>query len=197
MSTPETFDHNIALWKQEMDLPWAKLKYKLIHSNLIKHLDQDQLHILDAGGGNGLDSVSFATQGHFVDIVDYSQEMLADIQSHERVATHLADLSRISDLFSNDHFDVILCHNVIQYVQDLPTLIESLSRLLKPDGIISIVSINRHSLPYHAAFLNSNFSEAIALLEARIYKAKIFDTNMTCYTALEICDLIEKNGTNR
>jgi S-adenosylmethionine-dependent methyltransferase len=195
MSTTATkFDDNFAKWKQEMNLPWAKLAHKLSQSNLAKHLGQGQMHILDAGGGNGLDSVPFAKQGHFVDIVDYSQEMLADIPTQEPIATHLADIRELSSLFPDFHFDLILCHNVLQYVSDVPALINSFAKLLKPNGIISIVSINRFSTPYHAAFLDGNFDEAITLLESRTSKAKIFNTDMISYSADEICEMLNNVG---
>jgi S-adenosylmethionine-dependent methyltransferase len=152
---------------------WAKLKYRLVQSNLAKHLSQAQMHILDAGGGNGLDSVSLQSKDFER---DYSQEMLSDIQPQERVITHLADIRNISSLFPDSHFDLIMCHNVLQYISDVPALIESFSKLLKPDGIISVVSVNRYSTPYHAAFLDGNFDEAVTLLESRSSKAKMFST---------------------
>ena len=202
MATSATeFDNKITRWKQEMELPWAKLKYKLVQSNLAKHLSQIQMSILDAGGGNGFDSIPFATQGHFVDIVDYSREMLADAQSRamqvgaqERVATHLADVRDISNLFPNLQFDLILCHNVLQYVEDVPALMKALSGLLKSNGIISIVSINRYSTPYHAAFLGDNLAEAITSLDSRVSKAKIFDANIVSYSADEISQLLKNAG---
>ncbi len=193
-TTAIKFDDKISLWKEQMELPWAKLKYKLIQTNLAKHLGQGQMHILDAGGGNGLDSVLFATQGHFVDIVDYSQKMLADVPTQERVKTHLADVKELSGLFPDSRFDLILCHNVFQYISDVPTLINVFAKLLKPDGIISIVSVNRFSTPYHAAFLDNNFDEAISLLESRKSKAKMFDTDIISYSADEICGMIKSAG---
>ena len=130
-ATAIKFDDKISLWKQQMELPWAKLKYKLVQTNLAKHLGQGQMRILDAGGGNGLDSIPFATQGHFVNIVDYSQEMLSDIQAQERVTTHFADVREISSLFPDSQFDLILCHNVLQYIEDVPALINSFAKLPK------------------------------------------------------------------
>lgn len=201
MTTSEQFDDKIALWKQEMELPWAKLKYKLVQSNLAKHLGQDQMRILDAGGGNGLDTIPFAARGHFVDIVDYSQAMLADarnqakqVNAQERVATHLADIRNISNLFPHSQFDLILCHNVLQYMDDVPMLVKALSDLLKPDGIISVVSINRYSAPYHAAFLGGNLSEAITLLDSRTSKPTMFDTNIVGYSAGEINAMMKSVG---
>ncbi len=80
MATSATiFDQNIERWDNEQSQPWQKLKYKLVHAHLMKHMGGGQWHILDAGGGNGLDSIPFAEEGHRVKIVDFSREMLADI----------------------------------------------------------------------------------------------------------------------
>jgi S-adenosylmethionine-dependent methyltransferase len=195
------FDDQIAQWKQEMDLPWARLKYKLVQSNLAKHLGPNPLRILDAGGGNGLDSIPLAAQGHWVDIVDYSQEMLADavaqaaqVNARERIITHYADVKDIPTLFPGASFDLILCNNVLQYVDDVPGLFKIFAGVLKPGGLISVVSINRYSTPYHAAFLAGNFSEALAELETRTSKAKIFDIVATHYSADEIGEILHNVG---
>jgi S-adenosylmethionine-dependent methyltransferase len=151
-TTATDFDNKIEKWKQEMDLPWARLKYKLGQSNLTKHLGQNHMRVLDAGGGNGLDAIPFAQQGHQVDIVDYSQAMLADLQERaqqeniaKHITTHLADVNQIPALFPGLQFDLILCHNLLQYIDNVPHLLGDLAKLLKPDGVISIVSINRYS----------------------------------------------------
>jgi len=196
-----TFDGNIARWKQEMSFPWGKLKYKLVQANLAKHLGRDQMRILDAGGGNGLDSIPLAAQGHIVDIVDCSQEMLADVpyqatqvNAQERLTTHLADLGDISKLFPDSHFDLILCHNVLQYIDDVAALFRNLAELLKPGGLMSVVSINRYSIPYHAAFLDDNLTEALAQLDVCTSKCKTFDAVMTSYSADEISERMRKVG---
>ena len=196
-----TFDGNIARWKQEMSFPWGKLKYKLVQANLAKHLGRDQMRILDAGGGNGLDSIPLAAQGHTVDIVDCSQEMLADVpyqatqvNAQERLTTHLADLGDISKLFPDSHFDLILCHNVLQYIDDVAALFRNLAELLKPGGLMSVVSINRYSTPYHAAFLGDNLTQALAQLDVRTSKCKTSNAVMTSYSADEISELVRKVG---
>lgn len=192
------FDDKIAQWKREMDFPWSKLKYKLSQANLAKHLGQNEMRILDAGGGNGLDAIPFAKQGHKIDLVDYSPEMLTDIQDRilqenlsAQITTHLADVTNILDLFPDTKFDLILCHNVLQYIDDVPLLFRNLANLLRPNGVISIVSINRYSTPYHTAFLDNNLSETFAQLNTRTSKARIFDAVMTNYCADEIKELLE------
>ena len=200
-TSASVFDSNIAQWQEEMSLPWGKLKYKLVQANLAKHVAQGQWHVLDAGGGNGLDSIPLAEQGHLVDIVDYSRKMLAEatrqaamVNAQERVAVHYADVRDIVHLFPPACFDLGLCHNVLQYVEDVPALLKDLAALLKTGGLISVVSINRYSIPYHAAFLNDNLIEALDQLEARKAKAKIFNATMTNYCMDEVRELLESIG---
>ena len=113
---PTTFDDRIEQWIKEQSMPWSKLRYKLTHANLAKHLGKEPLRILDAGGGNGLDSIPLAQQGHFIDLVDYSQQMLADAMRRatqanvqDRIAVHQASVQDVAALFPESHFDVVLC----------------------------------------------------------------------------------------
>lgn len=196
------FDGNLARWKQEMNFPWAKLKYKLTQANLARHLGEDRpLRVLDAGGGNGLDSLPFAAQGHFVEIVDYSQEMLADAlaqakdaNAQENLRVHQVDVREIPNLFPDAQFDLVLCHNVLQYLDDVPALLRSLTKVLKPGGLISIISVNRYSNPYQSAFFGNNLVEALAKLETRTATAKIFEAPVTSYSAAEIGVFLTDSG---
>ena len=195
------FDSNITKWKQEMALPWAKLKYKIGHANLIKHIGDSPMRILDAGGGNGLDSIPFAKLGHDVDIVDFSQEMLSDAKQEAKnggfqqyITTHLADIHNSTALFPENTFDLILCHNVLQYVQGIPAILESFARLLKPHGLVSILSTNRYSKPFHAAFLENDLAKALTDLDTPNATGKIFTTQATYYSVDEMTELLKNAG---
>lgn len=131
MGTPAvTFDTSMPRWLAEQQTPWSRLKYTITRANLDRHLEPHLLTILDAGGGNGVDSIPYAAEGHRVTIVDYSSEMLADaqrqamaVQAQDRVVTHLGDLASLPRLFPDVQFDLILCHNVLQYVGDVQALL--------------------------------------------------------------------------
>ena len=202
MTTSATvFDQNVERWNQEQTQPWQRLKYKLVQAHLAQHLGQGQLNILDAGGGNGLDSIPFAAQGHRVEILDYSQEMLADAArqaaaagAQARVGLHLGDVRQVARLWPAPQFDLVLCHNVIQYVDDLPGLLRDLVAALKLGGLMSIVSINRFSIPYRIAFPRGDLAEALAQLDARHQQAMLFDAAMTCYSAGEIMAMLASAG---
>jgi S-adenosylmethionine-dependent methyltransferase len=198
-ATADTFDSHLEQWIKEQEMPWGILKYKQTQANLAKHLGSGPFHILDAGGGNGLDSLPLARQGHFVEIVDYSEQMLGDAvhraaqaNLQDRVVIHKANVQDVGGLFPNSYFDVVLCHNMLQYVEDVPTLLRGIVSVLKTDGLLSLISINRYSMPYHAAFFRGNLVEAFSQLDARQMRTVTFDTQMTNYSVEEIGDMLSR-----
>jgi S-adenosylmethionine-dependent methyltransferase len=70
------FNQGMDLWKENQDAPWGKLRYKLVLANLALHLTKPNQTILDVGGGNGVESILLAQQGHQITLVDFSHEML-------------------------------------------------------------------------------------------------------------------------
>jgi len=104
-TSSSVFDKNISVWKKEQGQPWQILKYKLAKANIEKHLHSGSLQILDAGGGNGVDSLDFAKAGHHVHLVDYSKEMLTEAASiarsakaEENITVHHADIRDVNSL---------------------------------------------------------------------------------------------------
>jgi S-adenosylmethionine-dependent methyltransferase len=65
-ATPITFDTSMSRWADEQRTPWSQLKYIVTQANLRRHLEPGPLRILDAGGGNGFDSIPLARDGHSV-----------------------------------------------------------------------------------------------------------------------------------
>lgn len=62
-------------------------------------------------------------------------------------------------------FDVIICHNVFEYAADRDCIVREFSRLLKPDGYISIVKHNRLGRVMQMVVLLNDFDRANSLLD--------------------------------
>jgi S-adenosylmethionine-dependent methyltransferase len=88
----------------------------------------------------------------------------------------------------------VLCHNVLQYVDDVPALLVALAAPLRPGGWLSLVSVNRFAAPYMATFWRGDPAEAYAKLDQRSDTAVIFDATMNQYTAEEIAALLPAVG---
>ncbi|WP_417605905.1 methyltransferase domain-containing protein [Oceanimonas baumannii] len=120
------------------------------------------LRILDAGGGFGPVSQRLAVEGHSVVLCDLSAEMLdeARAQVAAKDLTEQFDFIHgpIQSLTVADigRFDLILCHAVLEWVEDQAGLLATLNALLRSGGHLSLMYYNRDGLLYHS-LVKGNF----------------------------------------
>jgi len=199
----DSFEAGLSKWKAEQSMPWNRFGYELVEHNLKKHIpvNSPPLRILDAGGGNGFDSLALARMNHQIDIVDISQQMLNDARANaalagvtDRLDTHAMDIFSIDKVFSANEFDIVLCHNVIQFVDEVKPLLEMLLQMIKPGGFISLITTNQYSLPYQAAFLEQDLDKAFSLLDAADQYNSIFEVNVHEYRPDEVIDWLTGMG---
>lgn len=198
------FDRSLARWKAEQATPWGQLKYRLVAANLDRHLPSGPLRILDAGGGDGAESLALARAGHHVTLVDASAAMLAEAQQavdagglQAQVTIIRHDLAGLATLFPDPAFNLVLCHNVLQYIPAVGRLLDDLLTVLQPGGVLSLLSVNRYSLPYQAAFLHHDLERAYAALDATTQQTAVFGAPMTLSVAEEIHKLLSARGLTR
>ena len=193
MTTADSFDKKIAAFKEHQDTPWSKLHYNITAANLKRHVNAKALNILDAGGGNGLEAIAFAKQGHKVALVDYSSEMLSEARNNaesnrvaESIEFYQGDVTFIPQLFPQPKFDVALCHHVLEYVDNLDTVVQAIGHAVKPKGLISIICINRYSEAYRLALRELNLPAAYSALCAEVIVSKVLDEPMKAYAAEDL-----------
>lgn len=125
--------------------------------------------ILDAGGGQGQFSLQLAQAGHNVVICDISAEMLKLAQEQvdqlglaERVQLVHCALQDLPQHLPAHHlqFDFVICHAVMEWMQEPQSLLPCLLRYLKPRGYLSLTFYNIHSLIYKN-LLRTNFKKII------------------------------------
>ena len=178
--------------------PWNRLRYTLWRASLRRHLPSGSLRILDVGGGTGSDAIPLAQDSHRVTLVDFSAKMLEQAQlaaQHygvsEQLTFHQADLFALPDLFPTPDFDVVVCHNVIHYVDDMPGALQAICSPLKPGGIVSVISVNRASDVLQAALLRHDLDEAYERIDARESYNAHFQTTLHRYSAEEIIEPLQ------
>ena len=66
--------------------------------------------------------------------------------------------------FEDASFDVILCHNVLEYVEDRKVVLKELTRLLKPGGLLSIVKHNEVGRVLQTVVFENDTQKALDLL---------------------------------
>ena len=108
--------------------------------------------VLDVGGGTGGFAVRVAALGHHVTVVDPSPDALAilDRRSHEsgvaeRITGLQGDLATVSEQVGPSSVDVVLCHGVLELVDDPASAMDAITGVLRPDGVLSLLVAQRHA----------------------------------------------------
>jgi len=128
--------------------------------------------VLDIGGGTGGFAVRVAELGHHVVVVDPSPDALAslDRRAKERgvsdlVVGHQGDASSLSDVVGPGGADVVLCHGVLEYVDEPASALASIGEVLRPGGTLSLLVAQRHAAVIARA-MAGHFHQARALLDS-------------------------------
>lgn len=111
---------------------------------------QLSLSVLDAGGGTGGFAVPLAEAGHQVTVVDPSPDSLASLQRRaaergvgDRIIGLQGDLSDLPTLVPPDGADLVLCHSVLELVDDQAAALRAIAGVLRPGGRLSLLVANR------------------------------------------------------
>jgi S-adenosylmethionine-dependent methyltransferase len=109
------------------------------------------LTVLDVGGGSGMFAVPLAVLGHQVTVVDPSADALATL--HRRAATagvgeQVHGIQGDGDqmltaLPAGNLFDLVLCHFVLEVVDDPANTLQQIAGVLRTGGRLSTATANR------------------------------------------------------
>lgn len=154
------------------DLPaWERLFKKIVWKQLG---DMEGKKILDFGSGEGITANHFAEKND-VTAIEPSKEMLSNAWKDYEYTQIVGDVNALS-AFKNETFDMIICHNVLEYIDDKAAVVKALARVLKKDGIISIVKHNRAGRVMQMAVLLDDFEKANEILDGKDSTASKFGT---------------------
>jgi S-adenosylmethionine-dependent methyltransferase len=107
---------------------------------------------LDLGCGTGAIAVRLARLGLHVTLLDSSAEMLEMAQRAareagvtEQIALKHGDVAQLPNLFAAGSFDLILCHNVLEYVEDPDSVLRGVARALRDSSAILSVLVRNQA----------------------------------------------------
>jgi S-adenosylmethionine-dependent methyltransferase len=111
---------------------------------------RDRLDVVDAGGGTGGFAVPLASQGHHVTVVDPSPDALAALERRaaeagliDRVSPVQGDAADLAELLGAGSADVVLCHGVLEIVDDPVDAVRGIAGVLRPAGLASALVAQR------------------------------------------------------
>ncbi|MBB1246492.1 methyltransferase [Streptomyces durbertensis] len=109
---------------------------------------REVLDVLDAGGGSGHFAVPLAVLGHRVTVVDPSPNALFALERRaaeegvaERVRGVQGDAHGLLEVAERGGYDAVLCHGVLEYVDDPAEGLANAVAALRPDGgVLSVLA---------------------------------------------------------
>ena len=170
---------NLQGYLDYINAPWGRLFYRLVW----KDLNFGGLRILDFGSGFGVTASRMAAE-NTVYAVEPNEEMLPyAVKDH--AYTQITGGAEALEQFPEETFDVILCHNVLEYAEEREALLGEFARLLKSGGTLSVVKHNPAGKVFHKAVFEGNSEEALALLQGEAAVSVNFG-EVKEYTAAEL-----------
>jgi 2-polyprenyl-3-methyl-5-hydroxy-6-metoxy-1,4-benzoquinol methylase len=104
--------------------------------------------VLDAGCGTAYGTAMLAEGGATAVVgVDLAESVLDSVrdQMPETVELRVADLTALD--LPDDSFDLVVCFEVVEHFEDPFTILDQLTRVLAPDGVLLVSSPNRGVYP--------------------------------------------------
>jgi S-adenosylmethionine-dependent methyltransferase len=154
----EHFQSGADKYAAYLETPEGRLRCDLAFANLQDLLPLPQtrrsLRALDLGCGTGAAAVRLARLGIHLTLLDSSPAML-DIAKRAaqeagvdgKIALKHGDAAQVANLFLAGSFDIVLCHNILEYVDDPSAVLSAAAQVLRSDptgiGILSILVRNR------------------------------------------------------
>jgi SAM-dependent methyltransferase len=127
------------------------------------------LDVLDVGGGTGGFAVPLAALGHRVTVVDPSPDALASLQRRAveagvSVRAVQGDAAGLLEVVEGSSADLVLCHGVLEHVDEVAPAVRSLVAVLRPGGTLSVLVAQRTAAVVARA-VAGHFAEARHALE--------------------------------
>ena len=188
MTNTRVFDEHAATWRAWQQTPWGRLRYRLVAQLLDRHaaaLPAGSV-VLDVGGADGADSRRFAKRGLAVTVVDPSAVMLDAVRQQDGVRTAVLTLAELParwlDLLGGPA-DLVLCHNVLQYCDDLEAALACAVSPLAAGGLVSLIATNPVNHVLTTAVRDLDPAGALEMIGSPTRYAGVFDHDVRRITA--------------
>lgn len=163
-------------------------------------LERPVLEVVDTGGGTGNFAVPVAKLGHRVTVVDPSPDALFALErrASEAGVTDLVravqgDTQTLPEVVPAGSVDAVLCHGVLEVVDDPAEALGSLTGALRKGGLVSLLAANRTGAVLARA-LAGHFTEAQAVLDGPDGRWGTGDPMPRRFTGDELAELASGAG---
>jgi S-adenosylmethionine-dependent methyltransferase len=186
------FENDASRYAAYLQTPEGRLRTELTLANLVGALphQNEPLHALDVGGGTGAAAVRLARLGMHVTVLDSSASMLK-LAEQTAVASGITDWIRfvqgdaatLDEVFQPRSFDVIVCHNVLEYVDDPQAVLRAAAHVMRnSSSILSVLVRNQAGEVLKAALLANDLAAAENNLSAQWGQESLYGGKVRFFT---------------
>ncbi len=201
----ERFQSGARDYAAYLDTPEGKLRLDLTFANLQEFLPQStrSLRALDLGCGTAATAVRLARLDVHVTLLDSSPAMLEIAERtaqkagvRDKVTLRQGDAAQAEKLFAEQLFDVVLCHNVLEYVERPDTVVRQSARLMRRDtpALLSILVRNRSGEVLKSAITAGNLELAEQTLDASWGHESLYGGRVRLFTSDELISMLKAAG---
>jgi SAM-dependent methyltransferase len=159
-----------------------------------------QPHVVDVGGGSGTRAVPLAIAGCRVTVVDSSADALAILHRRAQdagvqalVAGVQADAESLATVIPPGTADLVLCHQLLEEVDDPAGVVAALAAAVRPGGHVSVLTAGRLGAVLGQT-LAGRFTQAVATLTSPDGRYSELDPLQRRYDAAGIGQLLADSG---
>lgn len=199
----ERFRKGAEKYAAYLETPEGRLRLDLSFANLEEFLprtcSKSSLRALDIGCGTGSNGLRLARLGLHVTLLDSSPAML-DIakQAAEKkgiggnIELKHGDADQVARLLDARSFDVILCHNILEFVEEPGTVLRGAARALRDSSaILSVLVRNQAGEVLKAALLAGDLAAAEHNLTAQWGDEALYGGRVRLFTPDGLHALLE------
>lgn len=134
-------------------------------------------------------------------LLDGSEEMLRIAREQAetdglaaRVSFSHRDAGELQGLFDAESFDVIVCHNLLEYCERPSATVRDMAHMLHQDAVLSVLVRNRNGEVLKDAIKARDWKLATANLTAETAVDTLYGEAVRVFTAAEMRDLLVRAG---
>ena len=189
----ERFRSGAEQYAAYLESPEGRLRSDLSFANLQDFLPTRTTRsstALDLGCGTGATAIRLAALGFHVTLLDFSEDMLElakraarEAEVTDRIALKCGDASQLMTLFPSRSFDVIVCHNVLEYLDDPASVVSAARDMLRDaSAVLSILVRNQAGEVLKAAIQSGDLAAAENNLTAEWGQESLYGGRVRLFT---------------
>jgi S-adenosylmethionine-dependent methyltransferase len=202
------FESDASRYAAYLSAPEGRLRADLVFANLQEFLPAaagvDSLRAADLGCGTGATAVRLADLGIHVNLLDSSAAMLAlakrtivEAGVSDSITVKHGDATQLAAIFQRRSFDIVLCHNLLEYVDDPGAVLRGTRRLMRnPSAILSVLVRNQAGEVLKAALQTGDLAAAEHNLTADWGEEPLYQGRVRLFTS-EALEAILKDASLR